>query len=242
VQPPVQARDWGIGEFLRLDLASASCKMIFGGRGAVRFGLMRLRQSFVGRVLFALASCASFPAASLLALPALAQVKPAAPKPAPPKPATPVQPEPAAPAAADAGQGAKPPEWVSRCASEARGGALECAIEQTVFLSKTGQLVAAVTIRVPPDTRQPGLAVQVPVGLYLPAGVGLQVDEGKPLALVLQTCDLKGCYAGTAVSPEMLAALKSGKVLTVIFQNLNKESIRVPLQLTNFADAYQRIQ
>jgi invasion protein IalB len=172
----------------------------------------------------------------------MAQVKPAAPKPATPaKPATAPQPEsPSAPAAS--ADNARPPEWVSRCASEARGGALECAIEQTVFLSKTGQLVAAVTIRVPADTRQPSLAIQVPVGLYLPAGVSLQIDEGKPLALVLQTCDLKGCYAATPVSPEMLAALKSGKTLIITFQNLNKEGIRVPLQLTNFAEAYQRIQ
>jgi hypothetical protein len=30
--------------------------------------------------------------------------------------------------------------------------------------------------------------------------------------------------------------------LTVIFQNLTKENIRIPLQLANFAEAYQRIQ
>jgi invasion protein IalB len=173
----------------------------------------------------------------------MAQVKPATPpKPAPAAPAKPTpQPE-APPAGGEAPQGQRPPEWVSRCASEARAGALECVIEQTVFLSKTGQLVAAVTIRVPADTRQPGLAVQVPVGLFLPAGVGLQIDDGKPLALALQTCDLKGCYAATPVSAELLASLRSGKTLTIIFQNLTKESIKVPLQLANFADAYQRIQ
>jgi invasion protein IalB len=205
---------------------------------------MQLRHSIAACALFGFAVSACLASAAMAASPAImAQVKPAAPKPAPVKPTPAPQPEPpAAPAAGEAAQSPKPPEWVSRCASEARGGTLECAIEQTVYLSKTGQLVAAVTIRVPADTHQPGLAVQVPVGLYLPAGVSLQIDEGKPLALVLQTCDLKGCYAATQVSPEMLAALKSGKTLTIIFQNLNKEAIRVPLQLSNFAEAYQRIQ
>jgi invasion protein IalB len=195
-----------------------------------------------------------------LATPALAQVKPRTPPkpptataqpaiaPAPAAQASPALPPAAAPApaalapAADAAPNPPPPEWVSRCASDGRQGALECAVEQTAFLSKTGQLVAAVTIRVPADTHQPTIAVQVPVGLFLPGGVSLQVDDGKPLALPLQTCDLKGCYAGTTVSPEMLAALKTGKKLAITFQSLSKENITIPLQLTNFGQAYLKIQ
>jgi invasion protein IalB len=200
------------------------------------------------------------------AVPALAQVKPTTtPKPAvaPPKPtivqapaapasppappapapvATPGAAPAAAPGAGDAAASPPPPEWVSRCASEGRQSALECVIEQIAYLSKTGQLVAAVTIRVPADTRQPSMAIQVPVGLFLPAGVSLQIDEGKALALALQTCDLKGCYAGTLVSPEMLAALRAGKKLSITFQNLTKENITIPMQLTNFAPVYQKIQ
>ncbi|MBV8765555.1 MAG: invasion associated locus B family protein, partial [Hyphomicrobiales bacterium] len=133
-------------------------------------------------------------------------------------------------------------EWVSRCASEARQGALECVVEQTAVLQKTGQLVAAVSIRVPADTHQPSLAVQIPVGLFLPAGVTLQIDEKKPLNLTLQTCDLKGCYAAMPISPELLAELKAGKKLAVSFQNLTKENISVPLQLANFEQVYQKIQ
>ena len=133
-------------------------------------------------------------------------------------------------------------EWVSRCASEARQGALECVVEQTAVLQKTGQLVAAVSIRVPADTHQPSLAVQIPVGLFLPAGVTLQIDEKKPLNLTLQTCDLKGCYAAMPISPELLAELKGGKKLAVSFQNLTKENISVPLQLANFEQVYQKIQ
>ncbi len=191
------------------------------------------------------------------ASPTFAQVKPAipakpaAPRPAPapaPQPAQPAQPvaqpgQPPAPGTGDAAAPSpQPPDWVSRCASDGRQGALECAVEQTVYLSKTGQLVAAVTVRVPSDTHQPSMGIQVPVGLYLPAGVSVKVDDGKPLALVLQTCDLKGCYAATQVSPELLAQLKAGKTLTITFQNLTKENISIPLQLTNFARAYEKIQ
>ncbi|MBV9052011.1 MAG: invasion associated locus B family protein [Hyphomicrobiales bacterium] len=181
---------------------------------------------------------------------AFAQVKAKGPA----KPAATSAPTPAAPAAegasgvvapqASADGTSQPPasEWISRCASEARQGGLECVVEQTAVLQKTGQLVAAVSIRVPADTHQPSLAVQIPVGLYLPAGVSLAIDDKKPLNLQLQTCDLKGCYAAMPISPELLGELKSGKKLAVSFQNLTKENITVPLQLANFEQAYQKIQ
>jgi invasion protein IalB len=115
-------------------------------------------------------------------------------------------------------------------------------MEQTVVLTGSGQLLASAVVRVPADTRQPVMMIQVPVGLYLPAGLNLQVDDEKPQPLELQTCDLKGCYAGTPLPPEMLSAMKAGKRLTITFQNLAKENIVVPLTLANFAEAYQKIQ
>ena len=132
--------------------------------------------------------------------------------------------------------------WLSKCASETRQTPVECSMEQTVVVTSSGQLLASVVIRIPADTRQPVMMVQVPVGLYLPAGLNLQVDDEKPQPLALQTCDLKGCYAGTPVSPEMIKAMKDGKLFKITLQNMAKENISVPLTLANFAEAYQKIQ
>ena len=48
-----------------------------------------------------------------------------------------------------------PPGWTARCGSASRDAPLECAIEQNAVLPRTGQLVIAVNIRVPADTRTP---------------------------------------------------------------------------------------
>jgi invasion protein IalB len=136
----------------------------------------------------------------------------------------------------------EPSSWVSRCASATRQSVPECFIEQTVVLTKTGQLIASVTVRLPPTTNKPVMMIQTPVGLYLPAGVAMQVDEAPPLRLVVQTCDTKGCYAGDQISPQLLETMKAGKRLSVIFQNLEKKDISVQLTLAQFAEAYQRIQ
>ena len=134
------------------------------------------------------------------------------------------------------------PAWSLRCASATRQSVPECAIEQTAILDKTGQMLASVSVRLPPSSGQPVMMVHVPVGLFLPAGISIQIDEQAPVQLVIQTCDLRGCYAGAPILAEMLKAMKSGKRLAIGFQNLSKQAITVPLTLTQFAESYQRIQ
>ena len=99
-----------------------------------------------------------------------------------------------------------------------------------------------VNIRVPGDTRAPVAFVQLPLGLNVPAGAKFQVDDGKAIDLPIQTCENSGCYASAAITPELLGALKSGKQLKVLFQNLAKETITVPMPLNDFAAAYDKIK
>jgi invasion protein IalB len=153
-----------------------------------------------------------------------------APTPAPP-------PAGAAPATPPA-----PPGWAVRCSSVSRDAPLECAIEQSAVLTKTGQLIVLVSVRVPGDTHTPVAFVQLPLGLNLPVGAKLQIDDGKTVDLQIQTCENRGCYASTPVAPELLAALKAGKQLKVSFQDMAKETIAIPMPLADFAAAYDKIK
>jgi invasion protein IalB len=135
-----------------------------------------------------------------------------------------------------------PPGWIARCTSASRDAPLECAIEQTAVLTKTGQLIVLINIRVPSDTHTPVALIQLPLGLNLPVGAKLQVDDGKTADLQVQTCEARGCYTNTPISPELLAALKSGKQLKISFQNLAKETITIPMPLADFPAAYDKIK
>jgi invasion protein IalB len=184
-------------------------------------------------------------AAVFLALAAVACAPASAQAPKKAAPTAPAQtPAPAASPPPAEQQPAQPPgpSWVSRCGAASRDAPLECSVEETAVLTKTGQLIVLVNIRVASDTRQPVALVQLPLGLNLPVGAKLQVDDGKVIDLQIQTCENRGCYANTPVSPEMLAALKSGKQLKVAFQNLNKEVITIPMPLADFAAAYEKIK
>jgi invasion protein IalB len=167
-----------------------------------------------------------------------------APKSKPASPAAPAAASPAAPPQAEAAPAntQPPPGWAARCSSASRDAPLECAMEQTAVLSKTGQLIVLVNIRVASDTHTPVALVQLPLGLNLPAGAKFQVDDGKPIDLQIQTCENRGCYASSPIAPDVLTALKSGKQLKVSFQNLGKETISIPMPLTDFAAAYDKIK
>ena len=65
---------------------------------------------------------------------------------------------------------------------------------------------------------------------------GVRVD------VQIQTCEARGCYASLPIAPDLLATLRSGKQLKVSFQNLGKETITIPMQLTDFAAAYDKIK
>lgn len=109
-------------------------------------------------------------------------------------------------------------------------------------MSNTGQLLVAVSIRIPPDTHEPVLLIQTPFGLHLPAGLKLAIDDVAITSLPLQTCDGNGCYAAQVVSAELLGSLQRGNNLTVTFQDTTKRDIAVPVSLNGFTAAYQKIQ
>jgi invasion protein IalB len=182
-------------------------------------------------------SAFAFAAAVTFALPGLGQAQAPKSKSAPPAQATPAPAPQTETTSAPASPG-----WIARCTSASRDAPMECAVEQTAVLTKTGQLIVLLNIRVASDTRTPIAVIQLPLGLNLPAGAKLQVDDGKTADLHIQTCEQRGCYANTPISAEMLAEMKSGKQLKVSFQNLAKETISIPMPLADFAAAYDKIK
>ena len=132
--------------------------------------------------------------------------------------------------------------WGSRCVAGARESALDCLVEQKVYVAKTGQLIGAVTIRIPGETKQPVMMIQTPVGLFLPAGVTVDVDSANAEKFELQTCDASGCYVGSPMSKDLLERMQKGQKLNVSFQNLQKKVITLPMALAGFAAAYQKVR
>lgn len=130
--------------------------------------------------------------------------------------------------------------WSVNCANSGQGS--HCRASQVIRVRKTGGRLLGVEITMPWTSDEPAMLLHLPHGLYLPAGTTVRIDEGKPEKLVVRTCKKTGCFAGKTISPQQLDAMKSGKVMTVSFQNLTGKDIAVQVSLVGFAEALEKIK
>src|SRR5437870_390641 len=67
--------------------------------------------------------------------------------------------------------------WRVECAND--GKQLDCRAVNRVHQRDTQQLIVAVAIRIPPDTKKPTLAIQLPLGIQVAENVTVRIDEGQ---------------------------------------------------------------
>jgi invasion protein IalB len=169
-----------------------------------------------------------------------------------PTPSTPTQ-APVTPTPAPAPVTPKPPQdsktreaagpgWALNCRSQAGEKGLSCRMSQTVVAKNSGRTLTDVAFLVATEKKVTEVLLQLPLGLYLPAGASYQVDENAPQRLSIRNCNRNGCYARAPVSPEIMGALRKGKQLKIDFKDQAKKPITVPLSLEGFAAAYDKIQ
>lgn len=83
------------------------------------------------------------------------------------------------------------------------------------------------------------MTLQLPLGVYLPNGVIIQVDDFKPRKFDIHFCTQQGCYVNLTIDPEFVTLLrkKIGAKITVFRTDQNY--IQAPMSLTGFFDAYK---
>ncbi len=150
------------------------------------------------------------------------------------QPATPAQ-------AQQPGKAVPPAVWIVNC--ENNRGKLDCRASQSIFIKSTGQRLLSVAVRVPSDTKKPVLMVQVPLGVYLPAGASLKIGQDEAKKLPYRGCDQAGCVADYAISESEIAAMTKGADLTVSAQNQNQQpAFTLTVPTTGFAAAYAKVR
>jgi len=148
--------------------------------------------------------------------------------------------EAAAPTQSQAVQAApSQPNWSMNCANRPEG--LDCRAVQSLFL-ENGRRLLSVVVHVPPDTKKPELLVQLPLGIYLPAGASLQIGKDEAKTLPFQSCDQFGCLAKYAITDAEIGAMSKGSDLTITMQNSNQQPVTVTVPVLGFATAYEKVK
>jgi invasion protein IalB len=79
------------------------------------------------------------------------------------------------------------------------------------------------------------LQLFLPVGLYLPAGVKVTVDQGKPYQLPYIWCMTNICIAGSVADPQLIRDMEGGEKLTLEIVDSSVQSVSTTLPLNQFA-------
>jgi invasion protein IalB len=130
--------------------------------------------------------------------------------------------------------------WRVECAND--GKALDCRAINRVHQRDTQQLIAAVAIRIPPDTKTPVMTIQLPLGIQVTQNASLRVDDGQPEHYPIQTCTQSGCVAGAPASDALIGRLRGGRELKVAFHSLANQTVTVTMPLAGFALAHDKIK
>lgn len=137
---------------------------------------------------------------------------------------------------------AVPSAWLARCASEGRPAPLACTLEQRLFVQETGRPFLTLAIQVAAPGAVPMLAIQTPLGVHLPTGLALRVDDGEAIALPLESCDANGCHTRQAVAEPLLDALLRGRMLHLGMRGAPDQTIDVEIPLDGFGPGFAAVR
>ena len=102
---------------------------------------------------------------------------------------------------------------------------------------RTGQVVVSAAIRQVQGQDKKAPMVMVPLGMALPPGIQMKVDENKPVPLKYTLCHIAGCTAEAEATDEIVEQMKNGKKIVVAAINLAGQAVAFPdVPLTGFTE------
>lgn len=139
-------------------------------------------------------------------------------------------------ATADAGVKGSYGHWTVRCETPAGAKAEQCALVQSVTAEDHPGISAVVIVL--KSAENPGsriLRVVVPLGILLPAGLGLRIDDADIGRTGFMRCISTGCVAEVVMDDALTNKLRVGDTaFFVVFQN-SEEGIGLPVTLSGFS-------
>ncbi len=112
---------------------------------------------------------------------------------------------------------------------------------QKIVTTDNGQQVLQVVIGRFGTERFLGAVILVPIGVRLPPGIGLQVDDRKPRNFPFERCSPARCQAHVMLEEDLLKSLKAGLTGTVTFQDGAGRAMTVDFSLKGFTAALKDI-
>jgi invasion protein IalB len=128
--------------------------------------------------------------------------------------------------------------WTKVCTKLQDANAQQVCLTGTVGRVESGVPVVAAVLIEPEGKAKKVLRVTLPLGMRLPQGTRVIVDQGQPLTAPYILCLADGCVADYEASQELIGNMKKGQEIAVQGINSQGQAISLLLPLKDFGKAY----
>jgi invasion protein IalB len=132
-------------------------------------------------------------------------------------------------------------DWQMRCEQPAGAPAEQCAIVQNVTAEDRENVGLTVIFLRTADGQVELLRVLAPLGVLLPSGLGLVIDDEDVGRAGFVRCLPNGCIAEIVLEEELVARLRGGDVATFIIFQTPEEGIGIPISLDGFSEGFDAL-
>ncbi len=145
-------------------------------------------------------------------------------------------------AAAGPKDGQRFKDWAAKCQKPADDKPEQCFVFQDLVLKDKKQRVLLIRVAIPPSRKDPVAVLTLPLGISLPPGVSIRVDDGEPVRVQVERCVANGCIAGFPLENELLASFKAGAKAYVTIQDSRRKPATLPISLSGFTAAVKSLR
>ncbi|HEX3709760.1 MAG TPA: invasion associated locus B family protein [Pseudolabrys sp.] len=132
-------------------------------------------------------------------------------------------------------------DWQIRCDSPPGAKAEQCALIQSVVSEERANVGLTVIVLKTADAKSRLMRVVAPLGVLLPSGLGLKIDNADIGRAGFVRCLPNGCIAEVVMDDELIKKLRNGKTATFVIFQTPEEGIGFPMSLAGFGEGYDKL-
>ena len=132
-------------------------------------------------------------------------------------------------------------DWQIRCDTPPGAKTEQCALIQSVTAEDRANVGLTVIVLKTADAKSRLMRVVAPLGVLLPSGLGLKIDQADIGRAGFVRCLPNGCIAEVVMDDELIKKLRSGKTATFIIFQTPEEGIGFPMSLAGFGEGYDKL-
>jgi invasion protein IalB len=132
-------------------------------------------------------------------------------------------------------------DWQIRCDTPPGAKSEQCALIQSVTAEDRANVGLTVIVLKTADQKSKLMRVVAPLGVLLPSGLGLKIDNVDVGRAGFVRCLPNGCIAEVVMDDTLLGKLRNGKTATFIIFQTPEEGIGFPMSLAGFGEGYDKL-